>query len=420
MSSSTKIYLNVTDRLTKSRFGPYVVLLSAALLIYGLIYMHAADFSRLSLNVFNPHTLQAARWLEGYLDLGYNYTWLELAMFEGRYYVSFPPFPSVVLLPFVFFGGVDTPDHTIALVVSLLSLVYAYQIGERVLGNRPQAMFLSFFLIFGTNYLHISLWGAVWYLAQNLAFLLTLMALYYALTDKRWHSFLSLFALCAAMGCRPFNVIYLPLVLYLIYIREDRSRLPFVKRILVFAIPALVLGAFFMWLNWARFGNVFEFGHNYLPEFTYDPQGQFYIGRVSYNLRRMFFDLNIADFPLFGSFAFWVASPLFVSFAVCLSIYIRKRTPDGERPDHERYLIFAIPVLVFLHILAFSFHRTLGGHQFGARYTIDALASVYLGMLLIFKHMPPGKWLYLNTAPLLFGFQLNFSGTVEFLAFYFP
>ena len=44
-------------------------------------------------NPFNSFTLQACSWLKGRLDLGENYPWLELAIYEGKYYVSFPPFP---------------------------------------------------------------------------------------------------------------------------------------------------------------------------------------------------------------------------------------------------------------------------------------------------------------------------------------
>ena len=76
-------------------------------------------------NPYNSYTLQACAWLEGRLDLGRDYTWLELAIVDGRYYVSFPPFPSYVMLPFAALFGENTPDGLIALSVTLLSVVYA-------------------------------------------------------------------------------------------------------------------------------------------------------------------------------------------------------------------------------------------------------------------------------------------------------
>jgi len=377
--------------------------------------MFSGDFSVTANNWFNSYSIQAARWLDGHLDLEHNISWLEIAIFEGRYFISFPPFPSIVMLPFVFFMGTDTPDHAIALAISLLSLMYAYKIGAKFLTNRYHAVFLSLFLILGTNYLHISLWGAVWYIAQNMAFLFTLMAFYYALTDNSRHSYISLFAMCAAMGCRPFNALYLPVVLYLIYIRENKTFTLYVKKVFIYAIPAIILGVFFMWLNYARFGNIFEFGHNYLPEFTYDPHGQFYAGRILSNLNRMFFDFNMTSFPLFHGFAFWVASPIFISYILYFFTYIFKK----NQKDKSDYLILALPLLVLMHIVAFSFHRTLGGHQFGSRYTVDTLVATYLGLLFILKKIPPSNNVYFNIMPMLFGLLLNFFGTIEFLLFYF-
>ncbi|MCL2223345.1 MAG: hypothetical protein FWB96_00075 [Defluviitaleaceae bacterium] len=397
----------------KNNFLPYIIILGAAGIVYGLIYIFAGEFNPLAVNWYNSYSRQAARWLEGYLHLAEDIPWLEIARFQGRYYISFPPFPSVVMLPFVLAFGITTPDHVIALAVSLLSLVYAYKIANLLLANKAHAVFISLFLVLGTNYLHIALWGAVWYIAQNLAFLLTLMAFYYALTPNKKHSFISLFAMCAAMGCRPFNIFYVPVVLWLIFMREEGEFVPFAKKIFVYAAPAFVLGAFFMWLNFTRFGSIFEFGHNFLPEFDY--VDKFQLSSMPDNLRRMLFNFNLTDSPMFHGFAFWVASPIFVSYAVYLFMYGFK----GAKPTLETCLIFALPVLIALHLLAFSSHLTLGGHQFGARYTVDTLAAVFLGLLFIMKNIPQDNRVYLNFAPFLFGLLLNFYGTVDFLAFYF-
>ena len=54
-------------------------------------------------NPYRSYALQACAWLNGRLDLEKDYPWLELAIYEGKYYVSFPPFPSLVLLPFAAF-----------------------------------------------------------------------------------------------------------------------------------------------------------------------------------------------------------------------------------------------------------------------------------------------------------------------------
>jgi len=59
-------------------------------------------------NDYNSYALQAHAWLNGRLDLGQNYTYLELAIFKGKYFVSFPPFPSFLLAPYVRIVDVET------------------------------------------------------------------------------------------------------------------------------------------------------------------------------------------------------------------------------------------------------------------------------------------------------------------------
>jgi hypothetical protein len=317
--------------------------------------------------------------------------------------------------------GYNTPDHAIALGFALITLTFAYKIAFIFLKNKMYAVFFSLFLVLGTNYLHLSLWGAVWYLAQNMAFAFTIISIYFAVTPNKKHSFISLFALCAAMGCRPFNAVYLPLIFYLLYQREKTSLLTFAKNLFVYSVPAFVLGAFFLGLNFARFGSIFEFGHNYLPEFVRDYHGQFHISRVPRNLRMMFLEWDIffqieEGFPFYGrtSFAFWLASPILISYVVYLFVHLKSKGKGDAT-------IWLIPLLVLLHLFAFSFHRTLGGRQFGSRYAADSLPAIYLGLMIILSKMQiSNKTLLWNGFPFLFGKLINFHGTIMFLTFYFP
>ncbi|MCL2617722.1 MAG: hypothetical protein FWD98_01585 [Defluviitaleaceae bacterium] len=402
-------------------YGHYIFIITAALSTYSLIYTFSEGFGILAHNWYNSYSLQAYSWLQGRLDIPEDRPWLEIAFFGGRNYISFPPFPSMVLLPFVAVFGTETPDHAIAMVCALVSLIFAYKIAFKHLNNKDYAAFFSLFLILGTNYLHLSLWGAVWWLAQNMAFMFTLMAFYLAMSDDRRHSYIALFAFCAAMGCRPFNAVYLPLLLYMLYKREGLRLAPYTKKLLVYAVPAIMLGCVFMWLNYARFGSVFEFGHNYLPEFVWDYHGQFHFSRMARNLTMIFLGTDIAygirnGFPFYGrtSFAFWLASPIVISYVVYLCIYAaRKKDGTGEPA------IWMIPLMVMLHILAFSLHRTLGGRQFGSRYAADSLPAIYLGLVLMLARLPLNNRVYLNLAPLIFGKMINFHGTIMFLTFYF-
>jgi len=387
------------DRLLEKKYAPYAILLFFALFFYALIHIFSGEFGLAAHNWYNNYSRQAYSWLQGRLDLPYNRPYLEIAFFPyygGRMYISFPPFPSMFLLPFVFFYGYNTPDHIIALGLAIVTNIYAYKIALRLLKDKKLALFFALFLTLGTNYLHISLWGAVWWLAQNMGFTLLLISIYYAISENRKHSIISLLALCASMGCRPFNTFYVPIILLLIYKREEGNFFTIARRIMLYAIPAIMLGAVYMTLNYVRFGSIFEFGHNFLPEHTIDPLGQFHPSRVVHNFSMMLFGLDMTygirnGFPHEGrtTFAFWLASPMFVSFVgYQIAYWNRKKdeTDHGEMTKEryiENFLILLAPILVFIHIFAFSFHRTLGGRQFGSRYVADALPIIFLGLLLM-------------------------------------
>lgn len=90
--------------------------------IYIIIYLYSDKV--LSPNPYNSYTKQCIAWLNGRLDLGQNYPWLELAFFEGKYYVSFPPFPSYAFLPFVLFFGENNPESLLNILVALVGVIY--------------------------------------------------------------------------------------------------------------------------------------------------------------------------------------------------------------------------------------------------------------------------------------------------------
>lgn len=77
---------------------------------------------------WDSYTLQAQAWLDGRTDLGQDISYLELAIYNGKYYVSFPPFPSAVMLPFVLIFGTDTPNNLIIMIITLLIAAAAFKL----------------------------------------------------------------------------------------------------------------------------------------------------------------------------------------------------------------------------------------------------------------------------------------------------
>ncbi|MCL2703142.1 MAG: hypothetical protein FWE91_06000 [Defluviitaleaceae bacterium] len=395
----------------KESFMIYVVI-TLSILCANLLIMGFSGNSPTAPNIYNSYSLQAQSWLNGRLDVAENYTHLEIAVYNGRYYISFPPLPSIILMPFSLFLSSDTPDHFITLFMAVLAGIFAYKLALNETGNKTKSLFYSLFLCIGSNFLFLSNTGYVWFMAQVFAFSFTLMSLYYARVKKRSpvNPALSLLFFCCALGCRPLNAVYLPVIFYLLY-EKNTPFAEYIRKLIISAIPAIMLGFVFMLLNYLRFGDIFEFGHNYLPEFTESEHGQFSLAYLAGNFRTLWRLPDIAGgklrFHAFNGTAFWLVSPIVITYAVT---FIR-RSFQTKKLNITLLLLASC----LLHLLFTCAHKTMGGWHFGHRYTVDMLPVLFLGLLLQIKGLGKGydKADIMFSIPLfVWGLGLNVIGTV--------
>lgn len=392
----------------KTEYGLITVLASASLLLLMFLLL-GCSFT--DTNIYNTYALQADRWRQGFLDLGQNYSWLELAQYQGKYYCSFPPFPSCVLFPLTFVFGSQTPDYCIMFLVDLIMTAYLYLIAVKLGMQEEDAMILTLLVTVGANTLYIMVKPYVWFFAQLICFTTATMAIYYALSGNGG---LSLFCWGCSVGCRPMQVLFLPVLLVLLYRKERKNdeSLP-VRKLLArrwyWAVPVSVVAGFYMLLNGLRFGNILEFGHNYLPEFIEAEYGQFHIAYMKNNLLSLFRLPQVNEngamiINHFGDLNFLLISPIILAVLIGWLWMILKK--DG--------VLLGWGMLVFClsaaYLLVITMHRTLGGWQFGNRYTIDILPYIFLlGAMVFSRHKKSVKYML----PLLiYGVGLNVFGTV--------
>ena len=345
-------------------------LLSLVTLGY-LLYHTLAGGTLLVANPYDSYSLQAQNWLNGHMDVenGASYPWLELAVFNAKYYISFPPVPTLISLPFVAIFG-TAPANLLIMVYSLVSCTAVFQCIRRLSGSPSACCFWAVFFTFATNLAELSRTGGVWNQAQALNLALCFLALWCLLAGR---NNLSLILLALAVGCRPFSVVYLVAAgLYLLWkgCRSFRSAL---FSLLPGILGVLAIAFAMMAYNAARFGSPLEFGHNYLPEFTESNYGQFHPSYLLPNLLQLFrlptINQQLAfEFPMFNGFLFFLVNPIFAVWAVRL---IRER----KSPVFRQAVCFSI-VPFLLILLALCAHKTMGGWQFGARYTLDMLPAV--------------------------------------------
>jgi len=158
-----------------------IPLFIAFLIIYGLTA--GVSLERHSLA---PHFVYLAEsFLHGHLDLVHIPAPLyDLTPFEGRWYVSFPPLPALLMLPLVALRGLAVSDIAFSVVVGALNVALVYAvlarsgIGDRRsgIGERRAGIWLCALMGLGTPLWYCAALGSVWYTAHVVA--VTCLCLY--------------------------------------------------------------------------------------------------------------------------------------------------------------------------------------------------------------------------------------------------
>ncbi len=372
-------------RLLKKMKIDTTLLLTLLVILVGYILIHDLLGGTLfAHSEWDSYTLQAMAWRQGRMDLEQNYAWLELAIFQGKYFVSFPPVPSLVMVPLTYLFGAQTPNNFIMVVYSLMSVSAAYFVFVSVGMKKNHAAFFATFVVLGSNMMWMSTNGGVWFQAQSLNMLLCLLAILAVLKKRRA---LGMTLVALAVGCRPFSICLFPvfLVYFCLQDKAETPDIPLWKIILkqwkTLIIPALI-GASYMAYNYARFADPMEFGHNYLPEFSGDtPQfGLYYALENLGNIFRPIFitGAGILTYPTFNGFLFFVANPFFLLFFAQIIRDVKSRSMTKTK--------IACIVFLLMDLFLLLVHKTFGGWQFGARYTVDLLPFALFYMLLNGKH----------------------------------
>lgn len=395
----------------KQKRWEYGIIVITSVLLYLFLMCWLTGYGPLKQNVYNSYALQADSWRQGRLDLGQDYPYLELAVYNGKYYVSFPPFPSYILFPLTFIFGSNTPDALLMWFISLLSAGYLYRLALQFRLSEPLSALTTLTVILGSNATFNMLNPGAWFFAQNLCFLLAVMTIYYAGNGKGgW----ALFFWACSVGCRPMQIFFLPVVLLILYIGEKKkspelSGKKIVSNKIYWGIPAGCVALTYMVLNYLRFGSIIEFGHNYLPEFIRAEHGQFSVKYMSENLKSLlhFFQFDESGkivIDHFGNLSFMLASPCVIFAILTLLACILKK--------EYRIVIFQSGIIAcaIAYLAVTIMHKTMGGWHFGNRYANDILPWIYLATVLGLSRVEKlGKY---QIPIAVFGLCLNAIGNV--------
>lgn len=358
---------------------------------------------------FNLHVQQAYSFLQGqlYIDNPVN----DVAFFDGHYYSVFPPFPAILMIPFVFILGVAGAKGTILAI--LLTAVGGWAL-LRILDTlglqKSTAIWLSAGFFLGTGYWFVLLGSStVWMLSQAVAVNSTLISLYFLTKPthtKASMAFAGLF-LGFAFTSRQVTVYIIIFALaYLWFLVAERDPGKFLRITAVFVAPFAGCAFLYLMFNGLRFGNPLETGYQYLVlndswgGVRFQTYGLFNTAYVPFNFSSMFLNglqLNFGGSTMttLESISPWGTSILVASPFLLCAFYARG----------HKGVVAAAWVAVALSLVHMLLYFNNGYVQLNTnRFTLDfiPLLMVLCGMGL--KAAPTILW----KAGIVWAISLNF------------
>ncbi len=292
-------------------------------------------------------------------------------------YMSFPPLPTLVVVPSAALSGRDgndtIPNLLLAALIPPLALLALRRLAAAGLSPRSERddLWLVALLAFGTVMFFAAVQGSVWYFAQVCG---VVLALVYAWASIEAHRpVVAGLALGAAALTRTPMAFMFPLfVLEAVRVAGGwRSWRGAVKPVVKFALPVVAFAIAGGLYNHVRFGSFTEFGHTFL-EVRQQAQIEEY-GLFSFHYLVRNLAVALLQTPLWLGHAPWLAYSghglaLWVTTPALVLVASRTRSPI-RRALWVTIACVAVPSLLY---------QNTGWVQFGYRFSLDYMVFVVL------------------------------------------
>ena len=303
---------------------------------------------------------------------------------ETTWYMSFPPLPTLLMLPSAMISGRSGNDVIPTLLVAAfilpLCLLLLRRLAAAGLSQRSvrEDLWLVAALAFGSVLFFSAVQGKVWYTAHVVGVALALVYAWASIEAKR--PLVAGLALGAAALTRTPMAFMFPLFVFEAWRMAAGDRRALVRTLVRFAIPVAVFAIAGMIYNYLRFGSPTEFGHTYL-EVRQAPQIEQW-GLMSYHYLSRNLTVALALLPELPGRAPWIqigGHGLALWFTTPLLVYVLwpRDKPAIHRALWLTIALVAVPVLLY---------QNSGWVQFGYRFSLDYM--VFLIMLLAIGGRP--------------------------------
>ncbi|MBS2020443.1 MAG: DUF2029 domain-containing protein [Deltaproteobacteria bacterium] len=376
---------------------------------------------------YNHFAHMADAWLHGREDLRFGPPAYaggnDFALFEGKWFISFPPFPAVLMLPFVWLSGSPENFRDGQFIVWLAGIGPAvlFLVLEKLrrTGRSPRTesenLQLAILFAFGTVYFFTAVQGTVWFAAHVVGVGLMALFLLCALDAERpWLAGLLLGLMFLTRVTTTLVGVFFVFEAFRVAYTKNGRELPSEGTILDraqtvirdadrgvllgllgrVAAPAAIA---FLWaarLNYVRFHDPrpWAFGHEYLQvgwQARIKRWGLFSFHFLSRNLTVMLTSLpwrpapaEHAQRPPFHisghGLALWFTSPFYLWLA---------------RPAKTGFLYLAAGVAAFGPLFANLLYQNSGWFQFGYRFSNDYALLLFVMLAVSVKRLGPAFWI---------------------------
>jgi hypothetical protein len=394
----------------------------ATLLYVGLTIVYFACASRdriLAHTPYNHFAHLAKGWLEGRLDLGgpppayagNN----DFALYQDRWYVVFPAFPAVLLLPavaiaesvervrdgqiFVWLAGIGPA-------LLFLALERLRDRGRTSRDERDNLLLAIIFAI-GTVYFFTAEQGTVWFAAHVVGVALATFYLFASVDAE--HPLLAGIALGLGFWTRAPLLFAFPFFLLEAHrrFRTEGTMAISVRRVAWFTLPVVLLLGLALVHNQVRFGDPFEYGYRFLTvgwKARMEKWGLFSYHYFPRNLGVILTSLpfynkvptpDVARFQIsIHGLALWATTP----------IYLYLLWPE-KKDETWRALLLTV-LLVALPSL---FYQNTGQSQFGYRFSNDFAPFLFALLAVTRRRLTATFW-----ALAAVGIAVNLFGALSF------
>lgn len=293
---------------------------------------------------------------------------------EIKYFVSFPPFPAILFIPLFFISGYNINDvlFTIffASLNSILIFILLQNLSIRGLSGRSENenIILTILFSFGTLNFFSAIRGEVWFTALIIGITLNLLYLIFVINKRPFLAGLFLsFSFATRTPLFFASIFFLMETLFEKGWKINKNEWKKVlKKLTLFAIPAVSVGIALMIFNYLRFENPFEFGHSYLmggARASIRDHGLFSPWFLKYNLPAAFTNVPVIT-PTDPPFIHITRHGL--SFIFCTPVFLLILWPLKKSP-----LYFKLLITSFIVALPSLFYQNTGWAQFGYRFSLD-------------------------------------------------